>query len=380
MSTKLTFGTIKRVGAILIAIVIVLAAGIVVGQAPALFGVEDNPEASIEFEDQRGDGSSVVVDEVSLSDGGFVVIRDSGDEPLAVSDSLESGTHENITIERDENEGDELVGQLSATVHQDAPSDGSYTYEESDGEEDHPYLENGFPVAATATVTTTEDGGALSDSFTVDGLTAPSSANTNETINVTAEVTNPTELATQQNVEFRLDGTVLEQRALELDAGETREITFRIDTSGTPPGEQTIGVYTERDGAIETIELEFHTDPAIEVVDTSDDGVTVDTAIPATGFVGLENEGGDLIGTSDELEAGEHDNVTVAFDENVTVEDDEELTAVLYEGDPDEREAATAIEHEGERVETTVTLADAAGDDEGDTGDENASDDGEDGA
>ncbi|WP_440772328.1 DUF7282 domain-containing protein [Natronorubrum sp. DTA28] len=359
MSAKSTLGTIKRVGAILIAIAIVLAAGIVVGQAPAIFGVEDDPEASIEFEDQQGTGDNVTIQEVTLSDGGFVVLTDGGDEPLAVSDYLEAGTHENVTIERAEDAEEDLVGQLTATVHQDTTGDG-YAYEETEGEEDRPYLEDGFPVSDTASVTTTMDDDALSDSFLVDSIDAPASATTNETIEITAEITNPTELQTQQNVEFRLGGTVLEQQVLELDGDETREVTFQIDTVGAPPGEQPIGVYTDADGAVTTIDLEFHTDPAIEVVDASEANVTTDVAIPVDGFVGIEAENGSLVGTSDDLEPGEHSNVTAEFDEDVEIDDDEELTARLYEGEPGDDEPTPFEDEDGDGVETTFTIADVA--------------------
>jgi len=111
MSSRLTFGTLKRIGAILIAIMIVIAAGIVVGQAPAIFGVEEDPEASITFEDQQGNGSTVTVQSVTLSEGGYVVISDGGDEPLAVSERLEAGSHENVTLEREDDATRELLGQ-----------------------------------------------------------------------------------------------------------------------------------------------------------------------------------------------------------------------------------------------------------------------------
>lgn len=367
MSSRLTFGTIKRVGAILIAIAIVLAAGIVVGQAPTIFGVDENPEASIEFEDQQRDGESVVISEVSLTEGGFVVITDGDKEPLAVSDYLESGTHENVTVELDEDSDSELVGRLTATVHRDTTGDESYAYQESDGEEDHPYLRNGFPVSDTATVTSEGDD-PLSGSFLVDSISAPESATTNETIEVVAEITNPTELTTQQNVEVRIDGTVFESQALELEGEETREVTFEVDTSGAPPGERTIGVYTDGDGALRTIDLEFHTEPGVEAVDASDGDVTFDVAIPAEGFVAVEDANGTTLATSDQLDPGEHGNVTVELGENASVEDDDELTAVLYEGDPAEPEAATPIEDEdsGERIETTFTLADATAEADGD--------------
>ena len=372
MSSGLTFGTIKRVVAILIAIAIVLAAGLVVFQAPALFGVETDPEASITFEDQQGTGENVTIAEVSLSDGGFVVITDGGDEPLAVSEYLEAGTHENVTVERSEDTEADLVGQLTATVHQDTDDDGSYTYEESDGEEDRPYLEDGFPVSDAATVTAADEE-PLTDSFLVESIEAPESATTNETIEVVAEITNPTAYDTQQNVEFRLDGTVLERRVLELSAGESRNVTFTVDTSGTPPGNRTLGVYTNADGELARIDLEFHTEPAIEVVNASDDAVTVEVATPVDGFVGIEYEDGRRVGTSEALEPGEHSNVTVEFGENVTVEEDDQLTAVLYEGDPDDPDAASPFEGEdGNRVETTFTLADARAEDESGGGDDDA--------
>jgi hypothetical protein len=370
MSSRLTFGTIKRVGAILLAIAVVIAAGIVVGQAPAIFGVEEDPEASITFEDQEGDGTSVTIDEVTLSDGGFVVITDSDDETVAVSEYLGDDTHENVTVESDDNET-ELAGQLTATVHQDTSGDETYMYEETDGEEDRPYLEDGYPVSDTAAVTTTDDG-SISDSFLVETIDAPETATTNETIQVVAEVRNPTEFDQQQTVEFRLNGSVVEQQVLELGGGDEREVTFEIDTNGMPPGTHAFGVYTDSDGALDEIELEFHTDPSVTVVDADDDEVRVNVATPEDGFVAIEDDE-DVLGTSDELEAGEHDNVTVEFDENASVDEDDELTAVVYEGDPENVDSAEPLEHEDEPVEETFTIADVQAETDGED------EDGEDG-
>ncbi|AEH35881.1 DUF7282 domain-containing protein [Halopiger xanaduensis] len=375
MSSRSTFGTIKRIGAILLAIAVVLAAGILVGQAPTLFGVEENPEASITFADQQGDGTSVTIDSVSLSDGGFVVITDGGSEPIAVSDYLSSGSHENVTVERDEAANRELTGQLTATVHQDTDGDETYTYAESEGEEDRPYLEDGFPVSDTATVTTAEEQG-LTNSFAVESIDVPSSATTNGTIDVNATISNPTEFTTQQNVEVRLDGAVVERQLLELEAEESRDVTFQVDASEAAPGERTIGVYTDADGALETIEFEFHTDPAITVANTSENEstVTFNVATPADGFVAVEDradgnasdgDNASVVGTSAALTPGEHENVSVALG---GVGSDDELTAVLYEGDPADNESAPPIEHDGEPVETTFTLADGEIEPAGDGG------------
>ncbi|SDR31961.1 DUF7282 domain-containing protein [Natronobacterium texcoconense] len=392
MSTRSTFGTIKRIVAILIAIGIVLAAGIIVGQAPAIFGVEEDPTASITVEDQETNGTVVEIDEVTLSDGGFVVVSEDG-ETLVVSDYLESGTHENATIESEE---EELTGKLTATVHQDTTDDETYAYEETDGEEDRPYLSDGFPVSDTATVTTAELDDPLDESFAVESLDVRPTVTTNETLQVIAEIENPTEFDGPQSVEFRLDGRVLEQRALDLSAGESTEVTFEFDTSDTTPGERTIGVYTDGDGELETIEFEFHTDPSVAITETSEDEVTADVATPTDGFVaivddenatdedGLDVDLEDVVGTSEELEPGEHENVTIGFDENATVDESDELAAVLYEGDPDDLEAASPVEHDDEPVVTTFTIADGqqleagetdlevenGADDDGDDGDE----------
>ncbi|RQG90971.1 DUF7282 domain-containing protein [Natrarchaeobius chitinivorans] len=372
MSTRSTVGTVKRIGAIVIAIAIVLAAGIIVGQAPAIFGVDQDLEASIEFEDQQGDGTNVTISEVSLSEGGFVVISDGGTDPIAVSEYLGSGTHENVTVGIDEDAEPDLYGQLTATVHQDTTGDETYAYDETDGEEDRPYLKDGFPVSDTATVTTTDDD-ALTDSFVIESFDAPAEATTNETIEIVAEIRNPTEFDTQQTVAFRVDGAVLERQALELDGGESREVTFEVNTTGAPPGEQTFGVYTDDDGALQTIELEFHTDPAVDVVDADEENVTTNVAIPEDGFVAVEDNES-ILGTSDQLGPGEHANVTIELEESV--DEDDELTAGLYAGDPEEPDDAEPIEHDNESVDVTFTIADvAAGDDDDDAGEDDADND-----
>lgn len=359
MSSRTDFGTIKRIVAILIALAVVLAAGVVIGQAPALFGVND-PDASIEFEDQEGDGTNVTIAAVSVSEGGFVVVSDSNGNTLGVSDYLESGEHENVTVSQTVADDREMLGQLTATAHQDSTNNETYAYNETDGEEDQPYIENGFPVSDTASVTMADRDDAVGDSFTVESIDAPSSGTTNETISVTGEIRNPTEDLNQQQVDLRIDGAVLEQRVLELEPDETREVTFDVDTSGTEPGEQTIGIYTEGDGAVETIDLEFDGTPAVEPAGGTETNVTANATVPATGFLAVEQADGDdqsePLGTSEELSPGDHENITVELEESV--DEDEELVLVLYEGDPSDIDGATRIELEdGTPVESEFTIA-----------------------
>ncbi|WP_255169465.1 DUF7282 domain-containing protein [Natrononativus amylolyticus] len=363
MSPRLESGTIKQLAAVVLAIVVVLAAGAIVGQAPAIFGAEVNeePTASIEFSDQRSDGTSVVIDEVSLSDGGFVVVTDGAGEIVAVSEYLggSDDPHENVTINQTADDDLDLLGQLTATVHQDTTGNETFMYEESDGDEDRPYTEDGYPVSDTATVTMADrQDGETSTSFLVDSLTAPSSASTHETIEIVAEIRNPNEFTSQQHVELRLSGQVLERQVLELEADDAQNVTFEMNTSNVEPGNHTFGVYTAEDGLLETIDLEYGGPTTVEVTEANDSTVTVNASLTADGFVGVEDESGDLLGTSEGLEPGIHENVTVDLEAEA---ENGSLTAVVFEGDPDDPDGATPVETDGERVEAPVPENQAGG-------------------
>ena len=355
MSSGLTIGKIKRVVAILIAIAVVLAAGIIVGQAPELFGAEiDDPEADIEFEDQAGDGEAVEIANVSTNDGGFVVVTNTDGTTLGVSEYLESGDHENVTVESHETVDAEMLGQLTATVHQDTTDDETYTYAETDGEEDRPYLEAGYPVSDSAMVTPEDPDEELDRrTFTVESLEGPTNVTSDDTIEVTAEIENPTEFETSQAVEIRIDGEVYGQQILELAPGESGEVTFEVDADDITPGEYVYGVYTDGDGTLEDLEIVYDGPASLDVLEAGTENVTVDAGLPEAGFVAVEDEE-ELLGTSEELEAGDHANVTVGLEE--PAEEGEELTVTLYEGDPEEIEAATPFTVDDEPVEVTVTV------------------------
>lgn len=376
------FGTLKRLLAVLIAVAIVVAAGTVVGQAPELFGadVADDPEASIQMSDQTGDGERVTVDNVSLSEGGFVVVADSEGQVLAVSDYLEAGSHENVTVER-RDEGAELLGQVRVTVHRDTDDDETFDYEETDGEEDGPFVENGYPVSDTATVTSDDDEGqdeGTNGSFRVESVDAPDSAPVGGALNVTAEIRNPNDFETRQHVEFRLDGMVYERRVLTLGPDETREIEFAIDLTGVDPGSHTYGIYTTEDGSLGDIVLEAEANASVSIVEVRNDSVVVDATLPTGGFLALENETGTVLATSGDLEEGDHDNVSLEFGNASPT--DENLTVVAYRGEAADPANATAYTVDDERVAASVSNASdlddssADGGDTNDEGDDNSSD------
>ncbi|MEY7852073.1 CARDB domain-containing protein [Natrarchaeobius sp. A-rgal3] len=117
--------------------------------------------ATITFADQDSDGERVVIDDVDLSEGGFVAIYDGMDvdaDPdgvVGVSDYLEPGEYEDLEIALD----DPLTesGPLVAVVHHDTTGDETFQYAETDGEEDEPYVaDGGGPVLDAAFVTVEE--------------------------------------------------------------------------------------------------------------------------------------------------------------------------------------------------------------------------------
>ena len=413
MSLLSSLGTVKRLLAIVLAVAVVVGVGIAIGQAPAIFdsAVDDEPEAYLEFADQYGDGATVDVHNVSLSEGGFVVLTDAGGDVLAVSEPLEAGSHETVTVEADEDEA-ELLGTVTATAYLDETGDGAFVpltdadgdgtteatgadedadaeADDGDGEVDRPYLVAGHPVSDTATVTLAErpDNDARA-SLRVESIEGPESASTTDTVEFETEVTNPTGEERREAVEFRVGGTLLERQILELEGDESRELSVEVDLTDVGPGTHVYGVYTEDPGAQGEIDVAFDGPPMLTVSAASPDEVIVDAWLTDDGFVAVLDESddetgagdgdgvdgdtldddalnGDVVATSDPLDRGVHEAVSIDLEEGDDgnpadnwTGDDATLTAVLAVGDPGDLANATVVTHEGDPVEAGVELED----------------------
>ena len=121
--------------------------------------MEDDEDATVTFSDQTTDGETVVVDEVTMASGGFVVIHDSSllvgeviESVIGTSEYLEPGTHENVEVTLDEPlEEDET---LIAMPHRDTNDNETFDFVETEGEDDGPYLTaDDEPVTDRAVVT-----------------------------------------------------------------------------------------------------------------------------------------------------------------------------------------------------------------------------------
>ncbi|MFW6002792.1 MAG: DUF7282 domain-containing protein, partial [Halanaeroarchaeum sp.] len=132
----------------------------------------EEPEANVTFEDQTSNGTTVVVDEVHLSEGGFVVIHESaslaeGDalgSTIGVSEYLTPGTHENVTVTLFDVPGQDFETtalendtDLTAMPHLDTNDNMAFEFVTEEGAEDGPYTTDGEPVVDDAMITIESD-------------------------------------------------------------------------------------------------------------------------------------------------------------------------------------------------------------------------------
>jgi hypothetical protein len=160
------------VGAAAVALLVAVSLVAGVGAVSADSHTDENPEASVDFDDQTTEGDTVTVDEVTVEEGGFVAIHDSSlldgevvESVIGVSEYLEAGTHEDVEVtlfegvdgaEFDQSELDE-DSTLIAMPHRDTDGDEEYDFVENDGGNDGPYTEDGEAVVDDAHVDVAEE-------------------------------------------------------------------------------------------------------------------------------------------------------------------------------------------------------------------------------
>ncbi len=218
--------------------------------------------ATVAFSDQTTDGTSVTVDSVNMTDGGFVVIHDDSllegevtGSVVGVSEYLEPGEHDNVTVtlfdgvpgatfnETELTDNETLI----AMPHRDRNASETYDFVATNGSEDGPYVDNGTAITDSANVTV-ETQMTTGESFVVTDLSAPEVIERNDTLNVSATIENPNDEADTQTVEYRFDGNVSIREEVSLDAGESTTITTSVNTSAVTADRYIHGVYTREDG------------------------------------------------------------------------------------------------------------------------------------
>ncbi len=300
--------------------------------------------ATVSISDQPTDGSSVVVDRTEMANGGFVAIHDSSlldgatfESVRGVSPKLGAGVHEDVRVTLDEPlQNDDTVIPMP---HRDTDDDGSYDFVTSNGEDDGPYTDKDGNIVLdsasaeltdTANVTMADEvsGGNL---VTVDSVFLPEGGfvtahdgNVSDdafgSVRGTSEYLGP---GYHENVHIVLDEPFTDDNATVVpmahkDTNDNERYDF-VRSEGNNDGP-----YTDDNGAVidqATLDIaaNFHIENqpsdgrtvVVEHVDLSEDGyVTIHDASLNAGAVT-----GSVRGSSEYLEAGYYDNVTVTLDD-----------------------------------------------------------------
>ncbi|MEF8853586.1 MAG: type II secretion system F family protein, partial [Haloarculaceae archaeon] len=124
---------------------------IMLGVAYVAFLLLSSAVATVTFTEQTMQGDEVVVDSVSMSEGGFVVVRARGADGAVVGHSryLEPGSHEAVTIQLERTYAGEM--ELFAVTYLDSDGDGTFDAPPG-GAADRPYTGTGSRVVDRATV------------------------------------------------------------------------------------------------------------------------------------------------------------------------------------------------------------------------------------
>ncbi|MUV88761.1 type II secretion system protein [Halapricum sp. CBA1109] len=150
-------------------------AAAMLGIAYVAFLLLSSPVASMDFVDQTTAGEEMTVQSASLSDGGFVVLRQGGTdgEMLGHSEYLPAGTHTDVRIQLDRPPSRDLV-TVYAVPHLDENDNEAFDGNATDGA----YPEAGFQVSVSAEVTyTPETDDGADDAPSTDGASTTTADN-----------------------------------------------------------------------------------------------------------------------------------------------------------------------------------------------------------
>ncbi|SHH70140.1 DUF7282 domain-containing protein [Halobaculum gomorrense] len=304
--------------------------------------------ATVSMNDQPTGGEYVVVDRVELSQPGYVTIHDSSlldsatfESIRGTSDLLSAGVHEDVRIQLDEplQNDDTLIPM----AHMETNGNGAYDFESSGGQADGPFVtEQGEAVidqasvelasTATANITATATGG---NAVTVESVFLPeggfvtvhdgslvSDGDAFGSVRGTSEYLAP---GYHTNVRVMLDGEFNGSTATLVamphkDTDDDQEYDF-VTSEG-----QDDGPYTNDNGAV-TDATEAAVSATASLDTQRSDGKTVvveSVDLSEGGFVTLHDStlfNGDalasVVGTSEYLEAGYHENVEVTLSTHV---------------------------------------------------------------
>ena len=354
------------------------------------------PTANVSFENQTSNGSTVVVDSVNSSNGTFVAIHDASllegnviGSVVGVSDYLEQGEHENVSVELFNVSGADFAETeltenqtLIAMPHLDTNDNETYDFVATDGAEDGPYVnETGQPVVDDAFVTVE----AVEDNVTNETNVTDNETNvTDNETNVTDNETNVTDNETNVT-DNETNVTDNETNVTDNETNVTDNETNVTDNeTNVTDGETNVTDNETNLTANETNATDNETEVAatasVEFNDQTTSGEVVGVAsanLSEGGFVVIHDatlfDGevfGSVIGTSEYLEPGEHDTVSVqlydvpGLETNQTALEEDQTLIAMAHLDTDDNETydflTTDGEEDGAYVDDTGPVIDDA--------------------
>ncbi len=324
------------------------------------------PSATVSMSDQPTTGDSVVVDRVVLSEGGFVTVHDATVTEGAVLDSirgtstyLSAGVHEDVRVSLDEPVTENTT--LVPMAHRDTDGDENYTFAESKGSADGPYVGEDGAVVDTAAVTVGQDAMAtMSDqvtggsAVTVDSVYVPeggfvtihdSSLSDGDTFESVRGTSTYLEAGYHTDVTVTFDDPVSNDTTLvampHRDTDGDESYTFAESEGGAD------GPYTDSDGAVtDAASVSVSATVSMDDQQSGGNAVVVDRVdMSEGGFVAIHGPTGAVVGHSEYLGAGVHEDVPVTLDERLT--SGQTLTAMPHR-DTDGDENYTFVESDGD--------------------------------
>ncbi|MFC7214167.1 hypothetical protein ACFQO4_08760 [Saliphagus sp. GCM10025334] len=332
-------------------------------------GFGERPTADVAFGDQETDGTSATVDAVSLSEGGFVALYEAGapvenETVLGVSEYLEPGEHENVTVDLAESIDEDRT--LVAIVHRDLTDDGQFTFESVDeiGVHDGPYLdEDGDPVADEAELT-------LSAEFAVSIVDAPETVEPDQPIELSVEVENRGAGSGEAPVVIDVGAQeAVVEESVTLSPGETTTLTVAVDPPTDAVGELEVTVRVddpdvaapEEGSDSVTVTVEEAGEPAFEVTaldapETVEAGESIEVAAEVTN-VGEAPGEAEVVFDIDGFDAAT-DFVSLSPDETAT------LVVTVETGPGDVGDLEIGVRTVDDRTSTTVEVIESSDEDD----------------
>jgi len=170
--------------------------------------------ASVAFENQTSNGTTVTIDNVTVPEGGYVAIHDQflfeGDvigSVVGTSEYLEAGSHENVTVTLFNVSGAEYAQDslaanetLIAMPHQETNDNETYDFVATNGTEDGAYTVDGEPVTDEALITVQTDAEPVDETETETPVTETEDVNETDDADAGVGLNETTESDDSMNV------------------------------------------------------------------------------------------------------------------------------------------------------------------------------------